>query len=96
MDLAGKFIGTRDGSLRKSFSPEPGDDSQVTITLSKAEALVIFDLLAEFREEPSIAVRHEADRKAIWTAILEKRLAEPFLSNYDRILAKARRTLLKS
>ena len=63
----------------------------MTITIDKAEALVLFDLLADFRDAPALEVRHDAERATLWAvaACLEKVLAEPFMDDYGRILVEA-------
>jgi hypothetical protein len=68
-------------------------DQPVTITIKKAEALVLFDLLAGIRDGSSIPIRDEAERATLWAveACLEKALAEPFMEDYGRILAEARK-----
>ena len=66
-------------------------NDSVTITIDKAEALVLFDLLAGFRDAPSLPIRNDAERATLWVvaACLEKVLAEPFMADYGRILVEA-------
>jgi hypothetical protein len=68
----------------------------VSIRLQKAEALVLFDLLAGFRDQPHLPVQHEAERVTLWAvlACLEKELAEPFDANYAKLLEEARVAVL--
>lgn len=63
----------------------------VTITIDKAEALVLFDLLADFRDAPALSIRNDAGRATLWAvaACLEKVLTEPFMDDYGRILVEA-------
>ena len=67
-------------------------DESVTLTIGKAEPLVLFDLLFRFRDEPHLSIRHDAERVTLWMieACLEKMLAEPFSDEYQRILEEAR------
>lgn len=67
----------------------------VTLTIGKAEALVLFELLVDFHDEPALAIRDNADRLALVRlgGLLEKTLAEPFMQNYAEIMAEARSQL---
>jgi hypothetical protein len=67
-------------------------DESVTITIGKAEALVLFDLLAGFRDGLHLPIRNDAERVTLWMieACLEKALVEPFSAEYERILEEAR------
>jgi len=67
----------------------------ITIVFSKDEALVVFELLSEFRDQPTLAVRDDGERAALWNlgAILEENLSEPFLPEYQSILNEAKRRL---
>jgi hypothetical protein len=71
-------------------------DEPVTITLNKAQALVLFELLADFRDGSVLPIRNEAERAALWAVenCLEKTLAEPFRSDYGRILDEARKKVV--
>ena len=65
----------------------------VTITFTKAAALVLFDLLFDFKDEPALVIRNNAERGALWAlcCYFEKTLAEPFLPEYGELLDKARK-----
>jgi hypothetical protein len=67
-------------------------NDSVAIALTKAEALILFDLLADLHEDPSLKVRDQADRVALWnlTSLLEKSLAEVLSPNYRELVAQAR------
>lgn len=67
-------------------------DEPVTLSLTKAEALVLFDLVFDFRDQAALAIRDDAEKIALWnlTCLLEKALVEPFREDYDSLLAKAR------
>ena len=72
----------------------------VNIQLSEEEALVLFDLLSDYGEgdnERALAVRHAAERNALWVllASLEKTLVAPFQSDYDDHLRAAREQVEK-
>jgi hypothetical protein len=74
------------------------ENESVTLTLTKAEALILFDLLADFHEDPSLKVRDRADRVALWNlaSLLEKSLVEVFSPNYLELVAQARLELTSS
>ena len=68
-------------------------EETLDITLSKAEALVLFDLIARINETNSETVfEHDAERKIFWKieASLERTLTEPLSSNYQELIIKAR------
>ena len=71
-------------------------DETLTITIGKAEALVLFDLLFGFRDDPQLVIRNDAQRVTLWMleACLEKLLAEPFSDEFGRILEQAREKVL--
>lgn len=72
----------------------PMDDSheKVTVELSAAEALVLFDLLARWGDTNAMSVplEHPSEQRLLWNilATLESALVEPFMSDYsDRVRA---------
>jgi hypothetical protein len=71
-------------------------DDSLAITVGKAEALVLFDLLWGFRDQAHLSIRNDAERARLWIlqASLEKALAEPFSEDYDHLLEEARRTVV--
>jgi hypothetical protein len=71
-------------------------DNSLSITIGKAEALVLFDLLADFHDQPHLAIRNGAERAVLWMlgACLDKELFEPFRADYNDILEEARRAVL--
>lgn len=68
----------------------------VTLTLGRADALVLFDLLGNFYEGTNLPVRDEAERLALVRLFgsLQKTLVEPFSPDYESILEKARARLI--
>ncbi|HEV2217000.1 MAG TPA: hypothetical protein VGV88_05435, partial [Candidatus Dormibacteraeota bacterium] len=73
----------------------------VTISLTKAEALVLFEWLHlnEAREDSFTTDHYDihdpSDRAALWSlsGALERTLVEPFLSNYNGLVEAARAEL---
>jgi hypothetical protein len=77
------------------------DPEEVTIRLTRAEALVLFEWLHrnEDRDEPKTAVYYDivdpAERAALWnlSCDLESALVEPFMSDYHQRVEAARAEL---
>ena len=69
----------------------------VAIHLTKAEALILFDMLVDFRDESSVQVKDQADRVALWNlcCLLEKSLVEVFAPDYKELLVRAREELAR-
>lgn len=67
----------------------------VSITLTKDEALVLLELVDDFRDEPSLAVRDQAERHALWNlaCLLQKAVPEVFSPNYKELVEIARKNL---
>jgi hypothetical protein len=68
-------------------------DKSLNLTISKDEALVLFDFLARFNEaERSDVFENQAEQKILWVleGQLEKQLVEPFIPDYKDIVKEAR------
>ncbi|WP_020405795.1 hypothetical protein [Hahella ganghwensis] len=68
---------------------------EVSIKLTKDEALVLFELLSRFSDEDKLSIEDQAEQRALWnlTCIFEKVLAEPFSENWSDIISEARERL---
>lgn len=71
---------------------------EVTLTLSRAEAIVLFEWLARLddRAEPGAGFfEHSSEERVMWavSSQLERTLGEPFEPNYRAILESARASL---
>jgi hypothetical protein len=68
-------------------------DCDVSLALTKAEALVLFDLLARIDKAATLAFGHPAEQTVLWKleAQLEKTLVEPLSPEYDKLVAEARK-----
>jgi hypothetical protein len=68
-------------------------EREVSLALTKSEALVLFELLARIDKAASLEFEHPAEQTVLWTleAQLEKALVEPFSPEYDKLLADARK-----
>ncbi|WP_396184025.1 hypothetical protein [Flavobacterium sp.] len=68
-------------------------DTNLNLTVTKDEALVLFEFLARFNqaEHPEI-FEDQAEQKTLWIleGQLEKQLVEPFRPNYQDIINEAR------
>ena len=67
-------------------------DQPVALTLSEDEALVLESLFARFEQEGCIVLRHNAEFIALsrLSGQIEKVLVQPFLPDYDSLVASAR------
>jgi len=66
-----------------------------TLTLGRAEALVLFELLADYRNQQCVEVRNPADKFALVKlhGALEQALVEPFMPDYCALVDEARSEL---
>jgi hypothetical protein len=69
--------------------------SEVSLTLSKAEALVLFEWLASLDGSKMPPFNHPSEEKVLWKVEgqLESVLVEPFAPNYGELLTRARRAV---
>jgi hypothetical protein len=70
----------------------PPLSEQQSLALSRAEALVLFELLSRYSDKDVLSIDHPAEQRVLWNlcARLEKMLTEPFASNFGEILERAR------
>ena len=70
-------------------------NDSVNVTLSRDEALVLFDWLARFNAEEGHPFADQAEQRALWNlaAVLESTLVEPLKPDYDALLSAARARL---
>lgn len=69
------------------------ESNEITIKLTKDEALVLFEFLSRFNENDNKEIfQDQAEEKALWIieGQLEKILVEPFMPNYQDIIQEAR------
>ncbi|WP_196890306.1 hypothetical protein [Aureivirga sp. CE67] len=65
----------------------------LNIQLTKEEAIVFFEFLSRFNEKDNSNIfEDQSEQKVLWDieCILEKKLNEPFQSDYEEIVKKAR------
>lgn len=70
-------------------------DTIVNLQLGIDEALVLFEALADFHNQPSLAVPSPAERLALIRlhGVLEQSLVEPFRPDYKKLLEEAQSRL---
>ncbi len=61
-------------------------EEKVTIELSSAEALVLFEFLSRFSDENKLEIEDQAEARVLWDmcCLLEKQLVEPFMGTARR------------
>jgi hypothetical protein len=74
---------------------ENGEEEKVILELTKSEALVLFDWLAETSDKEWLDAADPAIRRVLWglECLLERNLVEPFRPNYAELLAQAKNDL---
>jgi hypothetical protein len=67
----------------------------VTLSLSDAEALVLFEFLSRFANDEVLAIEDQSEARVLWNlqASLEKELSEAFREDYLRLLETARNVI---
>ena len=65
-------------------------NEKVIMAIGKAEALILFELLADFHSQPVLKFHDNADRLALVRlhGALESTLVEPFSEDYSAFLIK--------
>ncbi len=69
------------------------DQQKINLTVTKDEALVLFEFLARFnKSEHSNIFEDQSEQKTLWNleGQLEKQLVEPFRPDYKDIINEAR------
>ena len=68
----------------------------IQLTLSRSEALILFEWLASFDSTEKKPGADEAEQIVLWglETLLEKELPEILSSDYDRLLASAKQQLV--
>jgi len=64
----------------------------VRLELTGDEALVLFEFLARFDDEGTLAVQDQAEERALWNlhCLLQKQLVDIFHPEYKALVAAAR------
>ena len=64
----------------------------ISVVFSRAEAMVLFELLARCDETKNLPVEHASEQTMLWVleGQLEKQLREVFAPNYNELVEAAR------
>jgi hypothetical protein len=70
-------------------------EDEVSIRLTQAEALVLFDFCSRFTQQHTLSIEDQAEERVIWdiTSILERMLLGTFQSDYSEKVAVSREKL---
>ncbi len=70
----------------------------VPISLTPAEALVLFEWLSRWQESEQFSITHPSEERVLWdlTAQLERQLVEPLQPDYTTKLNDARNSVLNA
>ena len=70
---------------------------KIVLRVGRAEALILFELLADFSRQPSLEIRDEAERLALFRlhGALEETLVESSKPDYPQMLALSRSMLVQ-
>ncbi len=71
------------------------NENQVGLTLTRAEALVLFELLARLETSAAVPFADPAEQRVLWRlgGQLEKLLTEPLAPDYQDLVTEARRVV---
>lgn len=71
------------------------NDDDIQISLTKDEALVLFEMLSRFSDKEKLNIEHQSEERALWNlnCLLEQQLTEPLKENYSELLQAARDSL---
>ncbi len=69
----------------------------VELSITKAEAIILFEAVAKLASQKPSTALDEAEQKVLWIieAMLEKKLSEPFREDYQRLVGEARLQVLE-
>jgi hypothetical protein len=70
-------------------------EDKIDLRMGRDEALVLFEMLHEFYDQPVLTIGSSSERLALVRlhGMLEKVLVEPFMPNYETLIADARSRL---
>ena len=71
-------------------------DHKIILRIGRDEAIILFELLADFSRQSTLAIGDEADRIALFRlhGALESTLVEPLKPDYLAIIQKCRKALM--
>jgi len=70
-------------------------EEDIKISLTKDEALVLFEMLSRFSDTDKLNIEHQSEERALWNikCLIEEIIVEPFKDNYIELLQAARERL---
>ncbi len=74
-------------------SEGPTSEGPVKLSLSRSEALVLFEFLSRFSAQKTLEIQDPAEQRVLWDlqAELERVLSEPLARDYEARLQEARK-----
>ena len=68
------------------------NNDKVALTLSRNEALVLYDFLARFEDSDTLSIQDQAESRVLWNICsdLERSIAELLTADYFALLQEAR------
>jgi hypothetical protein len=72
-------------------------DKKINLRIGRDEALILFELLADFSSQSELPIGDEADRIALFRlhGALESTLVEPLKEDYAQAIEKSRKHLIE-
>jgi hypothetical protein len=73
-------------------------EAKVAVNLSRAEAIVLIDVLMRFRDKERLAIEHEAEEQLLYDlcAVVENQLPELFDPQWGTLVEQARASVLEA
>lgn len=67
-------------------------NDKIALTLSRNEALVLYDFLARFEDSDTLSIQDQAESRVLWNICsdLERSIAELLTADYFALLQEAR------
>ncbi|HEY1379487.1 MAG TPA: hypothetical protein VGF55_21975 [Gemmataceae bacterium] len=67
-------------------------ESQVNVSLTKAEAIVLVEFLLRFRDQDRLTIEHEGERQSLWDlcCVVERQIPELFDPQWKVLVEQAR------
>jgi hypothetical protein len=71
-------------------------DKKIIVRIGRDEALILFELLADFSSQSELTIGDEADRLALFRlhGALDSTLVEPLKQDYAQIIEESRKRLI--
>jgi hypothetical protein len=72
------------------------NEPNITLDLTRAEAIVLIEFLMRFREADRLVIEHEAEQQLLWDlcCVVEKQLPELFDPQWKAVVERSRAEVL--